>query len=130
MAKHRTGYLFKRGQTFYVRWAVNGKVFSKALYDGAGNPITNRREAEDAKLKFLAPFVVADEASSLESIAAKLDGRRAELARLQNEQNPPLAICHAWGEYLKSANRPDSGESTLRQYAFQFGSFADCGRSA
>ena len=125
MAKHRTGYLFKRGQTFYVRWAVNGKVFSKALYDGQCNPITNRREAEDAKLKFLAPFVVADEASSLESIAAKLDGRRAELARLQDEQNPPMAVGHAWTEYLKSANRPDSGESTLRQYAFQFGNFVE-----
>ena len=124
MAKHRTGHLFKRGQTFYVRWAVNGKVFSKALYDGQGNPIKNRREAEEAKLKWLAPFVVADEAASLEAIAAKLEGRKAELTRLYDKQNPPLEVRHGWMEYLKSANRPDSGKRTLYQYESQFSRFA------
>ena len=125
MAKHRTGHLFKRGQTFYVRWAVDGRVFSKALYDSAGSPITNRREAEDAKVKLLAPFVVADQATALESIAAKLGGRRTELARLDDELHPPLTIGAAWADYVKTANRPDSGESTLRQYRFQFQSFVD-----
>jgi len=125
MAKHRTGHLFKRGDNFYVRWAVNGKVFSKALRDDSGNPITNHRDAEEAKTKIMASFVVADEATALESIAAKLDGRRAELARLHDEQNPPPLIAKAWLEYLASTNRPDSGESTLRQYEFQFSAFAD-----
>ena len=37
-------------------------------------------------MKWLAPFVVADEATSLESIAAKLEGRKAELTR------PALAV--------------------------------------
>jgi integrase len=124
MAKHRTGHLFKRGKNFYVRWAVNGKVFSKALRDDSGNPITNHRDAEEAKTKVMAAFVVADEAAALESIAAKLEGRRAELVRLQDEQNPPLLIAKAWLEYLTAPNRPDSGESTLRQYEFQFGQFA------
>ncbi len=124
MAKHRTGHLFKRGKTFYIRWAVAGKVFSKALHDGQGNPITTRREAEEAKIKEMAPFVVADEAAILESIAAKLEGRKAELAQLQDEQNPPLAIAKAWLEYLADPNRPDSGESTLRQYECQFSAFA------
>ncbi|MBI5386482.1 MAG: tyrosine-type recombinase/integrase [Verrucomicrobia bacterium] len=125
MAKHRTGHLFKRGRTFYVRWAVNGKIFSKALHDAAGNPIKNRREAEDAKLKWLAPFVVADEAASLEAIAAKLEGRKAELTRLNDERNPALTVAHGWSEYLKSANRPDSSESTLGQYEIQFTKFRE-----
>jgi integrase len=124
MAKHRTGHLFKRGSNFYVRWAVGGKVFSKALRDTQGEPITNRRAAEEAKLKLMAPFIVADEASALESIAAKIEGRKAELARLENELNPPMPIADAWREYLECANRPDTGESTLRQYQFQFGRFA------
>ena len=54
MAKHRTGHLFKRGKNFYVRWAVNGKIFSKALRDDSGHPITTQREAEEAQAKIMA----------------------------------------------------------------------------
>jgi integrase len=124
MSKHRTGHLFKRDTNFYCRWTVNGKVFSKALRDDQGNAITTKREAEEAQLKLMASFVVADEATALESIVAKLDGRKAELVRLQDEQNPPLAIAGAWRDYLAAPNRPDSGESTLRQYEFQYAAFA------
>ena len=123
MAKHRTGYLFKRGTNFYLRWCIEGKIFSKALRDEQGNPITTRREAEEARVKVIAPFTVADQASALEAIAAKLEGRKAELARLDLERNPPLPITKAWREYLCTPNRPDTGETTLRQYAFQFGQF-------
>jgi integrase len=122
--KHRTGYLFKRNGTFYVQWNVNGKRFTKALRDDQGNAICTRREAEEAQTKLMASFVVADEATALESIVAKLDGRKTELARLQDEQNPPLAIAGAWTDYLAAPNRPDSGESTLRQYEFQYSAFA------
>jgi len=124
MAKHRTGHLFKRGDTFYVRWSVEGKVFSKALRDEHGNPITTKRDAEEAQAKLMAPFAVADEAAALESVASKLEGRKAELARLEDELNPPLPIAKSWLEYLAAANRPDTGESTLRQYEFQFSQFA------
>ncbi|MEK7706682.1 MAG: hypothetical protein AAB380_01640, partial [Verrucomicrobiota bacterium] len=125
MAKHRTGHLFKRGKNFYIRWTVNGKIFSKSLRDDSGNPITNQRDAEEAQTKFMATFVVADEATALQSIAAKLEGRRAELVRLHDKQNPPLPVAKAWLEYLDAPNRPDSGESTLHQYGFQFSAFAD-----
>jgi integrase len=121
--KHRTGYLFKRNGTFYIQWNVNGKRFTKALRDDQGNAISTRREAEEAQTKFMATFAVADEAEALESIAAKLDGRKAELARLQDEQNPPLSIADAWREYLASANRPDTGAATLEIYGLQFGKF-------
>jgi integrase len=123
--KHRTGYLFKRNGAFYVQWNVNGKRFTKALRDDQGNAISTRREAEEAQTKFMATFAVADEAEALESIAAKLEGRKAELARLQDSQNPPTGIATAWADYLAAPNRPDSGETTLRQYAFQFAAFAD-----
>jgi integrase len=125
MPKHRTGYLFKRNGSFYVQWRVNGKLFSKALRDDKGHAISTRREAEDAQARLMATFAVADEATALESIAAKLEGRKAELVRLEDQQNPPVAIGKAWLEYLAAPNRPDSGESTLRQYEFQFGAFAD-----
>ena len=123
--KHRTGHLFKRGNNFYVFWRVNGKAFSKALRDNNGNPITSKREAEEARAKVMAPFTVGDEAAALESIVGKLAGRKAELAKLEDEQNPALTIRQAWSAFLTSPNRPDSGDSTLRQYEFQWQAFAD-----
>jgi integrase len=123
--KHRTGHLFKRGNTFYLYWRVSGKVFSKALRDDNGNPVTTKREAEEARIKLMAPFTVADETAALESIAGKLEGRKAELAKWEDEQHPPSSIGQAWSDFLASPNRPDSGKSTLRQYEFQWQAFAD-----
>jgi integrase len=73
----------------------------------------------------MAPFTVADETAALESIAGKLEGRKAELAKWDDEQHPPSSIRQAWSDYLASPNRPDSGDSTLRQYEFQWQAFAD-----
>ena len=123
--KRRSGYLFKRGNNFYVSWKVNGKLFMKALRDENGQPITAKREAEVARDKFMLPIATGDEAAVLESIAGKLEGRKAELAKWEDEKNPPLPVKRAWSEFLASPNRPDSGASTLRQYEFQFSAFAD-----
>lgn len=125
MAKHRTGHLFKRGDNFYLRWTIEGKVFSKALKDKSDNPITDKRKAEQAQTEFMAPLKVADEAAALESIATKLGGRKAELARIEDEKHPALLIAETWPAYIGALNRPDSGESTLRQYKFQWDQFAD-----
>ena len=123
--KHRTGHLFKRGSNFYVRWTVEGKVFSKALRDEQGQPITSKREAEAAREAFMAPLAVADEAESLAAITSKLEGRKAELAVWDEQQNPALPISQAWTEFLASPNRPDSGPETLYQYECQWSRFAD-----
>jgi len=123
--KRRTGYLFKRGKTFYCAWRVNGKLFTRALRDENGQAITAKREAEIARDKFMLPIATGDEAAVLESIAGRLEGRKAELVKWGDEKHPPLPVAKAWLEYLDSPNRPDSGESTLRQYQFQFSAFAD-----
>lgn len=122
--RHRTGHLFKRGTNFYVRWTVEGKIFSKSLRDDNGNPVTTKRAAEEAQTKLMAPFAVADETAALESIVGKLGGRKAELAKWDEEQNPPLPIAQAWPEFLASPNRPDSGPETLYQYECQEAAFA------
>lgn len=125
MPRHTTGYLFKRGNNFYVSWTVNGKVFSKSLRDEQGKPITTRREAELAQVKLMAAFVAGDEADALQAIAVKLEGRKAEIARLTDQQNPPLAIGQAWQAFFASPNRPDSGTETLYQYECQWSAFAE-----
>ncbi|MGD1085371.1 MAG: tyrosine-type recombinase/integrase, partial [Verrucomicrobiota bacterium] len=116
--------MVKRGKNFYCRWRVDGRVFLKVLHDENGRAITTRREAEEAKTKFMAAFTIGDKAEVLQSIASKLDNAKTELANLQDHQAPALAIANAWTEYLAAPNRPDSGESTLRQYEFQCAAFA------
>jgi integrase len=123
--KKTTGHLLKRGDNFYVNWRFKGKAFLKVLRDENGNSITTEREAIKAKDKLMAPFATGNEADALESIAGKLGGRKAELAKWEDEQHPPLSIGQAWSEFLASPNRPDSGKSTLRQYEFQWQAFAD-----
>lgn len=121
--KHRTGYLFKRGDNFYVNWRVNGKLYSKALRDDNGQPITSKREAEEARDRFMAPLAVADEAEVLQSIAGQLEGRKAELVAWDEKQNPALPLAHAWAKYMQSNKRPDTGPDTLAVYEGQFGQF-------
>jgi len=77
--------------------------------DAADEPFA----VNEARQKIMAPFLVADEAAALESIARKLEGRKAELVKLQDEQNPPLPISQAWTAILASPNRPDSGAETM-----------------
>src|SRR5215831_7058893 len=123
--KHRTGYLFKRGNNFYVSWRVNGKLFMRALRDDNGQPITTKRDAEEARAKVMAPFAVADEVKALESLTGQLAGRKEEVAKWEDKQNPPLTLAQAWGEYMKSTKRPDTGPDTLAVYEGQFGQFVD-----
>ena len=123
--KKTTGHLHKRGENFYVSWRFKGKAFLKVLRDENGNSITSEREANKAKDKLMAPFATGNESDALEAIAGKLEGRKTELAKWEDEQHPALAIRQAWTEFLASPNRPDSGKSTLRQYEFQWQAFAD-----
>ena len=123
--KSRTGYLHKRGSNFYVSWRVDGKLFMKALRDANGQPITTRRDAEEAKDKFMAPLAKASEAEALEALKANLEGRKGELAKWNEEQNPPLPISEAWSRYIASNKRPQTGPDTLAVYKGQFGQFVD-----
>ena len=123
--KQRVGHLFKRGNNFYIRWMVEGKLFSKALRDESGQAVTSKREAEEARRRVMAPFAVATETEVLEGIAGRLDGRRAELAKLEDQQNPPMALGQAWTEFIASPSRPDTGPATLVIYEYQFARFVD-----
>ena len=123
--KSRTGYLFKRGKNFYCAWRVNDKLITRALRDEKGQPITNKEQAITAREKYISPIAAAEEVEVLEQLTHKLAGRKAEIAKWEDEKNPALSVDQAWSEFLASPNRPDSGESTLRQYGFQWQAFAD-----
>lgn len=116
--KNGTGYIVKRGNNFFARWVVNGKVYTKTT------GTSNRREAEKVLADLVSPFVQHDEIETLQRHATKVQGIQAELKAYEDAQ-PALGINAAWTAYLKSTNRPDTGEATLRQYGFQFGKLQD-----
>lgn len=118
--KTRSGYLFRRTETgnWYVRIVVNGK----AIVRSTGT--TSRRDAEKAKARLIAPYVVGGEVEVLEAVQTRLTGRRAELSRLDAEQNPPPKIKRIWRRFMESPERPDSSDSTLKQYAAEWKRFS------
>ena len=48
------------------------------------------------------PFLVEDEVKTLQNIAARIEGRTAELTRLEDERNPPLSVSAAWDAYERA----------------------------
>jgi integrase len=57
-----------------------------------------------------------NEVASLRSIQHAIDDKQAEIDRLKDEQNPPLALAQAWPAFLRSTERHDCGKSTLVMY--------------
>jgi integrase len=108
--KTRTGYLLKRGKTFYACWAVAGKKFRKSTHTA------NRKEAKAELDRIMQPFLVEDDVRTLESVKARLEGAKTEIAAHEDQRNPPLTLRQAWSAYLATTNRPDSGPKTLLQY--------------
>jgi len=116
--RKRTGYLLRRGKIWYAAWTLSGKKFMRSTGK------TNRREAEVELHRIMEPFVAGDEVSTLQNIAARIEGRKAELVRLEDERNPPLRLDQAWEAYVDSATRPDSGDYTLKDYGRHLAAFA------
>jgi integrase len=110
------GSLVVRGRNFYAFWRVNGKAISRALRDENGAPITTEPEAAKAKARLMEIVSKQNEVESLKSIQHAIDDKQAEIDRLKDEQNPPLALAAAWSAFLRSTERHDCAKSTLTMY--------------
>ena len=117
--KRRTGYLVRRGQVFYAAWTVAGKKFMQSTGQ------RDRRAAEKELRRIMEPFALGNEVAALESIKGRIEGRTAELAKMEDERNPPLTIRAAWTAYKAAPNRPDSGPRTLSDYEGYLTAFDD-----
>ncbi|MDO9540863.1 MAG: tyrosine-type recombinase/integrase [Kiritimatiellia bacterium] len=115
--KKRTGYLIRRGKIFYCCWTISGKKFMQTTGK------RDRREAEQELNRIMQPFIAGDEVTTLQNIAAKIEGRKTELVRLKDERNPPLAVSAAWDAYERAGNRRDISAGTLRNYACYWTAF-------
>ncbi len=101
--------LFKRGNVYYVRWRVDGKLKMQSTGEAEQSEAIKKRD------EILYPFHLKDETKRLKSLQVEIDGRSTELEQLE-ESAPALKLADAWREYRKSHNRPKSGTSTLNRY--------------
>lgn len=111
------GSLVLRGKTWFARWMVNGKTYTRTT------GTSDKRAAEEKMNEFTAPFRLGGEVETLEAVAVKIAVRRAEIAKHEDDK-PATTVMDGWQAYLDQSNRPDSGETTLRQYGFQYEAFA------
>ena len=118
MGRQRTGFLVRRGKVWYAVWTVGRKRFMKTTGE------RDRRKAETELRRIMEPFAVGDEVTTLETVAAHIQGRKAELSQIEDERNPPLTVAAAWSAYLAAPGKPDSGPVTLAQYEGHYGAFA------
>jgi integrase len=109
--KRRTGYLMKRGKVYYACWTMHGKKFVQS---------TGKRDKDEAETelrRIMEPVALGNEVTTLQNIAAKIGGRTAELARLDEEAHPPLTVNATWTAYVTAGNRKEISEGTKRNYA-------------
>ena len=111
------GYLFKRGDVYWVCWTYQGKKHRQTT--GA----TTERAAETEKARILAPYRQSGKVEVLAALHNRLDTERATLARIEETANPALAVADAWEAYLNAGNRKEIGELTLRNYESYWDTF-------
>ncbi len=112
-----TRNLFLRGKIYYVHHMQDGK----RLVQSTGTSILD--DAIDFRDRVLNPFNLKDQREQAEAVLARVASLDMQIAK-SKEAVPATAIEHGWQAYLNQSNRPDSGESTLRQYEFQYEAFA------
>jgi len=130
VTKRRTGYLYRRGQVYYLEYMLNGQRVKQALRDAEGTPITDRKKAETKRIAIMSPLTVADRQDAKQIARAEFDAadsghtEPAQVAGKEEEVVVALTIQDAWDTYVNSTQRPDSGPRTLTGYESQFRLFA------
>lgn len=102
----------------WLRYMVAGKTLKQSL------GTADIEEAKRKKKALMAPFVYADQNEVLAQHTLKLTQAKQHLDHAAQIQTPPLSIINAWDAYLKSPERPDTGEATLKYYAGYWRAFA------
>lgn len=129
MARKITGRLFKRKgrpdewQTkfrhlnWYLEYQVNGKRFKPSL------GVNDWDEAVRERDRILAPFWTTDQAEQRKAVAHALHDAEETMQAAAEAARKKLTLADSWQAFVKSSERPDSGEATLRQYSFQWDAF-------
>lgn len=103
------GTLEMHGRTWRARWTVDGKTYTRST------GTSDKREAAKRLAEFTAPFRLGNEKETLEGLAAKVQGVKAELKAYHDAQ-PALALADGFEAYRTAEVRPDSGTRTMAGY--------------
>ena len=138
-SKRGMGRLFKKhgGKQYPAEWKgpgafwlayrpAKGARIVQALTDAEGRPITDRAQAEIARMRIVGAGLAGQRVEALrEVLVGKLATATADLAAARAGSAAGVRIAGAWDAYERTPRtlRPDSGDSTMEQYAFQWGRF-------
>ena len=115
--RHRTGYLYRRGKTWWLKYELDGQIVYQSL------ETTSKTEALDKRNKIMRPMHTTGKADTLAILVGRLNTAKVDSALAEDELRPPLAVTDAWVAFQNAANRPDSGPATLATYKLQWGCF-------
>ncbi len=111
--RHGKGTLEKRGGVYLARWEVDGKRFSRSTGTG------DKREAAKRIEEFVKPFDLNSEKATLENLAQKVQGVKAEIKAYEDAQ-PALALVDGFAAYVAAEGRGDCSKGTLTRYESYF----------
>lgn len=112
--KRVKGTIEKHGKFFRARWMVDGKLYLRST--GTDDPEKAAQKLDE----FLEPFRLRDKANALAVVRAQMEAVAEEIKEVEA---PALSMAEAWQAYIDSAERPDSGEATLKGYKSQYEAF-------
>lgn len=113
--KSRKGYIYLRGDVYWVQYRIDGKLYRESL------ETSSDREAKSKAAEKLAPYAAKGEAERLAVIGARLKDAKHRAASAGGS----ATLAASWPAFLaldKEA-RPDPGPATLAQYESHWNTF-------
>lgn len=112
----------KKKGNFWLKYTENGKRFRVPL-EINGEPVQDIATARTEQLRIRAPYLTGDKIEVIKRMKAELTELEVQEEIQLDRANPPLKIDDAWNEYRSSANRPNSGPETLKNYLGHWNAF-------
>jgi len=120
MPRKATGRLFKRGKNWCLQWTEGGERKFRSF------GLVTKKEAEEFRDEIVRPLQLRAEEKRLKVAESRLRDRMEELGLAEAEvRKNRVKLADAWETYLRSPRRPDAGQATLGQYAYQWKAFTD-----
>ena len=86
------GTLILRGRTWFARWTVAGRVYTRTTGEG------DKRKAESKLSEYTKPFLLGDRLETVKALAVKTEGIEREIEEWRDGQ-PSMTMLQAWGAF-------------------------------
>jgi integrase len=94
----------------WLRYTVAGKRIETSLRTA------DTAVAQKQQDTIMRPLELASTKEALMQVEVRLKQTQLEERKEWEKKNPPMNLDEVWNAYLKSSERPDSGDDTLRHY--------------